>query len=70
MLEEIMFPQSFAMIGGDDHPRPIEHAATLQIVKQLTQPLVHIRKTIVVAIPSQSHVCHGNVVLSILLQLS
>ena len=37
MLEEIVLTQSFAMIGGDHDPCPIEHAATLQIVKQLTE---------------------------------
>ena len=56
MFKEIMFPQSFAMIGGDDHQRPIEHAATLQLVEQLTQPLVQISKTVIVAISSQRQV--------------
>src|SRR5262249_39456943 len=53
MVEEVMFAQSFAMVGSDDHPRSIEHTTTFQFVEQLTQPLVQISETVVIAISSQ-----------------
>src|SRR6516165_8273359 len=56
MLKEIVFPQAFTMIGGDDHPRPIEYVATLQVVEQLTQLIVKISQTVVVGIASQGQV--------------
>ena len=53
VVEQIVLPQSFAMIGGDDHQRSIEHAAPLQVVEQLAQPLVQIGEAVVIGVSSQ-----------------
>ena len=34
MHEQVMFAQPLAVVGRDDDQRPIEHAATLQLVEQ------------------------------------
>ena len=54
-----MLPESFAVIGGDDHQRVVENATTLQLVEELTQLLVQITKTTVVAISNQGDVRRG-----------
>ena len=59
MVKQTMLAQSFAMVGGHDHQRSIEHAAALQFVEQLSQPLVQISKAIVIAIYDEGSVVLG-----------
>ena len=42
MEKQVVLPQSFAVIGGDDHQRAVENATTLQLAEELTQLLVQI----------------------------
>ena len=59
MVEQTMLPQSFAMIGGDDHQRPIELAAAVQFLEQLAQVLVQISKTTVIGVSNQGSIVQG-----------
>ena len=56
MIEQPVLPQPFAMIGGHDHERLFEHAATLEVVDQFTQPLVQIGQAVVVGIAARAAV--------------
>ena len=53
MVEDVVLSQSFPVVGGDDHERPIELTAPLQFVEQLAEPLVEIGEAVVVRIASQ-----------------
>ena len=61
MVKQIVFSQSFAMIGGHDDQGSIEHAASCQFVEQFAQLLVQIGHAIVVGVPRQSSVDRTNI---------
>ena len=63
MVEQVMFPKSFAMIGRHDHQRPTEFSAALQFLEELTQLFVQISETIIVGIFSQDSKVRGQLVL-------
>src|SRR5260370_20724713 len=54
-----MLSQSFAMIGGHDQERSFEHGTALQFVEQLAQPLVQVRKAVVIAVSNKCSVVLG-----------
>ena len=60
VIEQPVLPQPFAVIGGHDHERLIEHAATLEVVDQFTQPLVQISQAVVVGIANERPRRRGN----------
>ena len=50
MVKETVITQSFTVIGSNDDQCSIEHTASCQFVKQLTQLLIEISHAIVVAV--------------------
>ena len=64
VIEQPVLPKALAMIGGHDHQRLIEHTAAVEVVDQLTQPVVHIGQAVVVTIARERPLRGGNADLS------